>query len=110
MPEVPSGSYEGVIDKGTLDAILCGTSSSRSSMMMLLECCRVLGPMGALMVITYGDPSARLQYLNQEVFGWSVEVGAPAGHRSCLLPGVCIALTGSKWKPCAAVDVYTCHQ
>jgi hypothetical protein len=89
---VASGSYDGLVDKGTLDAILCGAGSSRSSMMMLAECCRVLSPRGALMCITYGDPIARLQYLDKALYGWSVEVrGGDWGSGGSLVQCCCCA-------------------
>ena len=42
MPEYGDGSFPGgVLDKGTLDALLCGDSDEEESLQMLLECYRV---------------------------------------------------------------------
>lgn len=68
------GSYNGVIDKGTLDAILCGDTSVEFAHRMLRECDRVLGPGGVLVLVTYGDPASRLIYLEQPEYQWSVDV------------------------------------
>ncbi|GMH42413.1 hypothetical protein BSKO_10332 [Bryopsis sp. KO-2023] len=70
----PSQSFETVLDKGTLDAILCGETSVEDSANMLQECSRVLNSTGAYILITYGDPRSRLAYLAQPEFGWSVSV------------------------------------
>lgn len=40
MPELKDESFSGIIDKGTLDAILCGEQASLNSRDMLLECYR----------------------------------------------------------------------
>ena len=40
MPQVASESFDAVIDKGTLDAILCGTTSFDHVPNTLLECAR----------------------------------------------------------------------
>lgn len=48
---------------------------------MLYECKRVLAPGGAFMLVTYGDPSTRLGYL--EVFDWhSIQVSERVTARS----------------------------
>lgn len=40
MPQIPSEAFGAVIDKGTLDAILCGSSSFDHTTNTLLECHR----------------------------------------------------------------------
>ncbi|GFR49716.1 hypothetical protein Agub_g11870, partial [Astrephomene gubernaculifera] len=75
MPQFPDSSFDGVMDKGTLDAILCGERSGQHASAMIRECYRVLKPGASLMLVTYGDPSSRLPYL-AEVVGWDVTVYA----------------------------------
>ncbi|EFJ43782.1 hypothetical protein VOLCADRAFT_65458, partial [Volvox carteri f. nagariensis] len=75
MPEFTDCSFEGVIDKGTLDAILCGERGAQDATAMLAECFRVLKPGFAFMLVTYGDPASRLPYL-EEVVGWDIVVYA----------------------------------
>ncbi|GMH19608.1 hypothetical protein Nepgr_021449 [Nepenthes gracilis] len=58
-----TGSFEAVIDKGTLDSILCGNNSRQNAANMLEEIHRVLKDKGIYFLITYGAPSYRLHLL-----------------------------------------------
>lgn len=69
----PSDYFELIIDKGTLDAILCGMDSSKNALLTLDECHRVLKPGGLFFLITYGQPSARLPFLEKPRFKWTVK-------------------------------------
>jgi len=73
MPEFANGSFDAAVDKGTLDAILCGESSIANADKMLGEISRVLRPGGVFVVVTYGDPPTRLTYLEKPKYGWKVE-------------------------------------
>lgn len=73
MPEFADKSFDGVLDKGTLDAILCGEGSAVHAAAMVMEAFRVLKPCGVLMLVTYGDPLSRLPYLNK-IPDWDVSV------------------------------------
>jgi len=74
------GCFDAVVDKGTLDAILCGSDSNRNATAMLAEMHRLLAPAspslgrggGVLFVITYGQPSSRLPLLERKQFAWTV--------------------------------------
>jgi len=77
----PSSSFDCVLDKGTLDAILCGADSGKHASSMLSECQRVLRPGGCLLVITYGQPSSRLSYLEQRAYDWEVSYDTLGGTR-----------------------------
>ncbi|KAG2497480.1 hypothetical protein HYH03_004633 [Edaphochlamys debaryana] len=76
MPEFPDACFEGVLDKGTLDATLCGERSVPHATAMVAECFRVLKPGHPFVLITYGDPSSRLPYLGGEGLDWEVVVYA----------------------------------
>jgi len=81
--DVTKMSYENeyfgaVIDKGTLDAILCGEGSAQTSEKMLTEIARVLKPDGIFVCITYGQPSNRLHYLKKKKYNWSVNYNTVA--------------------------------
>ncbi|KAJ4779438.1 S-adenosyl-L-methionine-dependent methyltransferases superfamily protein [Rhynchospora pubera] len=65
-------SFESVVDKGTLDALMCGTDASQAASQMLGEVNRVLKQGGIYMLITYGAPSARVQYLKQAGLNWKL--------------------------------------
>jgi ubiquinone/menaquinone biosynthesis C-methylase UbiE len=74
-------SFDVLIDKGTLDAILCGAESARHATAMLTECARVMKGDGVLCIVTYGAPSSRLSYLEQTRYGWEVTYEMLGGTR-----------------------------
>ncbi|KAG8486419.1 hypothetical protein CXB51_019879 [Gossypium anomalum] len=59
-------------DLGTLDSLMCGTDAPISASRMLGEVSRLLKPGGTYMLITYGDPSARMPHLNRPAYGWNI--------------------------------------
>ncbi|XP_030532431.1 EEF1A lysine methyltransferase 4 isoform X2 [Rhodamnia argentea] len=72
MSLFPDESFDSVIDKGTLDSLMCGTDAPISAARMLGEVSRLLKAGGIYMLITYGDPSARMLHLNQSVYNWQI--------------------------------------
>ena len=68
------GSFDAVIDKGTLDSILCGDSSGPNAEQMLNEIYRVLSSMGVYICITYGFPENRESYFKNSVFEWDLTI------------------------------------
>ena len=66
MKEFQTGTFNTVLDKGTLDCILCGDCSVPNAAKMMAEVFRVLAPGGHYMVITYGDPEYRKKYLETQ--------------------------------------------
>merc|ERR1712187_596563 len=72
--ELPSGNFNVVIDKATLDSILCGEGSTHNAQKMLQEVSRVLQPNGVYIAISHGQPSYRLTYLQRQEFGWNVKI------------------------------------
>ena len=63
MKEIQTGSFNTVIDKGTLDSVLCGDNSVPNAQKMISEIFRVLVPGGHYICITYGDPEHRKKFL-----------------------------------------------
>ena len=60
--ELVAGSFDVVLDKGTLDALLCGGSSNekRDVTSRLLEgCARLLRPAGTCVIVSLGAPEVR---------------------------------------------------
>lgn len=72
MSFFPDESFDGVIDKGTLDSLMCGTDAPLSATQMLGEVSRLLKPGGIYMLITYGDPTVRMPHLNRPVYNWKI--------------------------------------
>lgn len=63
-------SFEAVIDKGTLDCILCGDSSNATQ--TLSEVHRVLTKTGVFLCVSYASPEYRMRHL--EKFDWQVTI------------------------------------
>jgi SAM-dependent methyltransferase len=72
MNDTPDGTYDVIIDKGTLDALLCGSESNKHQAALLLEIHRVLKRGGVFILITYGQTTSRLSYLERPKFSWDV--------------------------------------
>ncbi|KAF0898076.1 hypothetical protein E2562_001743 [Oryza meyeriana var. granulata] len=73
MAEFESGSFDAVIDKGTLDSIMCGQNSQENASKMLEEVNRIVKDRGVYILITYGDPSYRLRLL-KDLQLWTVKL------------------------------------
>jgi SAM-dependent methyltransferase len=62
---LPTASFDLILCKGALDAVLC--QSRAGALSMIRECARLLAPgHGILAVITSGNPDCRLEYLEHE--------------------------------------------
>uniref|UniRef100_A0A7S3K5J8 Methyltransferase type 11 domain-containing protein n=1 Tax=Aureoumbra lagunensis TaxID=44058 RepID=A0A7S3K5J8_9STRA len=70
--EFPDESFDAIIAKGVMDAILCGEGSTANVAKMCMEASRVLKPNGVLFIVSYGFPDNRLQYLDNEDYSWKV--------------------------------------
>ena len=66
MKEFSTGSFNSVIDKGTLDSVLCGDNSAPNAQKMISEVFRVLAPGGHYICITYGDQEHRKKHLETQ--------------------------------------------
>ncbi|CDJ56055.1 hypothetical protein, conserved [Eimeria maxima] len=67
-------AFDFVIDKGTLDCILCGEKSFENAHKALTHISQVLKPGGVYMMISYGLPVFRLNHLQKKELGWTVDV------------------------------------
>eukprot|EP00922_Rhytidocystis_sp_ex-Travisia-forbesii_P007128 GHVS01010404.1.p1 GENE.GHVS01010404.1~~GHVS01010404.1.p1 ORF type:complete len:227 (+),score=25.96 GHVS01010404.1:205-885(+) len=74
MPEIADEAYPVVIDKGTVDSVLCGEGSTSNVQKMLREISRVLQSGGVFICVSYGQPAYRLSYLQREELLWSVKI------------------------------------
>lgn len=90
MSFFPDESFDAVIDKGTLDSLMCGSDAPISAARMLGEVSRLLKPGGIYMLITYGDPKVRMPHLTRSIYSWKIVLYAiprpgfkkPAGSSS----------------------------
>lgn len=65
-------SFDCVIDKGTLDAMMCADDAPHGASKMLEEVTRLLTPHGIYLLITYGAPKERVPLLKQSGCSWSI--------------------------------------
>merc|ERR1711865_875498 len=66
------GAFEAVIDKGTMDSILCGEGSTKNVAVMCKHISRVLKPGGTYIVVSYGQPDYRLNYFDKPEYNWNL--------------------------------------
>eukprot|EP00920_Eleutheroschizon_duboscqi_P042273 GHVT01101097.1.p1 GENE.GHVT01101097.1~~GHVT01101097.1.p1 ORF type:complete len:244 (-),score=36.33 GHVT01101097.1:420-1151(-) len=74
MTPLDDASFDAAIDKGTMDSILCGEDSVENVKAMLGEVHRILKAGGLYIIISYGSPSSRLNYLQDSSYHWTVTV------------------------------------
>ena len=68
---VPARSFDAVVDKACLDAVLAaGPDGARRARRYLAECARLVKPGGVMLVLTHGTIEAREPMLRQA--GWDV--------------------------------------
>lgn len=72
--EFQPGEFDAVIDKGTLDSILCGDDSDLNAEKALMKISRVLKPGGVYICISYGQPQHREKLLKKSELGFDVTV------------------------------------
>jgi len=74
-----AASFDLILEKGTLDALLCESEEKLDVVhAMLDECFRVLRPSGCLLLVTHGNPSDRLSVLQRSSTPWTV-----TSHKVC---------------------------
>jgi SAM-dependent methyltransferase len=62
---LPEGSYDVIIDKALLDAIMCASMGEVNAKLYRIEADRLLKSDGLFIVITFGNPEIRLSLLEQ---------------------------------------------
>ena len=72
--DFPDDTFDVVMDKGTMDSILCGEGSTTNVGKMLAEVTRVLKPNGVFFMVSYSSPDNRLSYLENDDYHWKVVV------------------------------------
>ena len=69
-----NNTFDLIVDKSTIDAILCGDSSFVNVAIMINEVQRVLKVGGIYMIISYGHPENRVFHLERENLGFDLSV------------------------------------
>jgi len=67
LDDLDDGSFDLIVCKGALDAILCSDGSKANALQAVQECHRLLAPgHGIFFVVTNGNPDNRLEYLEHQ--------------------------------------------
>lgn len=69
-----SETFDFIVDKSTIDAILCGECSFINVAKMLREVDRVLKVGGVYMVISYGQPENRIFHFERDFLNFDVTI------------------------------------
>jgi hypothetical protein len=67
-------AYDVIIEKGLLDAMLCTPKAAEGVSAMMRAVAAGLAPGGAFVLISFGAPRDRLQWVQHAERGWSVDV------------------------------------
>ena len=76
--DFPDGVFDVVIDKATLDSVLCAEGSLILASKCLSEISRVLSPEGTFVCVSHAQPGNRLEVLEKPEYGWTVSVATVA--------------------------------
>lgn len=69
----PDNFFDVIIDKSTIDAILCGDNASVNTALLLKESQRVLKEDGGRYVaISYGTPDSRSYHFTRKFLSWKL--------------------------------------
>lgn len=68
-----SQTFDLIIDKSTIDALLCGDNSFLKVATMLNECQKVLKTGGYYVAISYGTPESREFHFQRDMLGWELQ-------------------------------------
>jgi SAM-dependent methyltransferase len=71
--DFPDASFDVVIDKGTIDSLLCGSNSFHNVYQMNRQISRVLKRGGKYISITYGQPDTRIDHFRRKRLHLDVE-------------------------------------
>ncbi|TNJ28508.1 Endothelin-converting enzyme 2 [Giardia muris] len=70
----PDAAFDVVIDKGTLDSLLCGENGKETSTKALEQIFRVLKPQGYYICVSYANPDMRMVFFTQDSLDWDIEI------------------------------------
>lgn len=99
-------TMDAVLDKGTLDSLLCGENSTANVSHTCAEVSRVLRPGGNFIIVSYGTPENRLSYLENDAYKWRVTVHTIA--KPAITGGAPVDADDEKRNPFHYL--YVCHK
>ena len=67
----PDSSFDLIINKGTMDSILCSDGALTNTKNMMKECSRLLKDHGSMIVVSHGKPDDRLLYFENDEQWWN---------------------------------------
>lgn len=71
--DYPAGSFEMVLDKSTIDTLMCSDNPITNVASMIDEAYRVLVPGGVYFVLSYASPATRLEHFTRQHVNWEIE-------------------------------------
>jgi ubiquinone/menaquinone biosynthesis C-methylase UbiE len=72
--DFPDCVFDAVLDKATIDSILCAEGALPLASKCLGEISRVLQAKGVFACISHGHPNTRMSILDRPEYGWTVSV------------------------------------
>ena len=72
--QLPAASYDVVIDKGLLDAMLCTPNAREGVGAMLSAVAGALSPGGVFVLVSFGPPADRLKWVEPAARGWGCDI------------------------------------
>lgn len=93
-------AFDLIVDKGTLDSVVCGTDVKKAVSEYLTGLSRVLRSGGLLLVMSYGRPDDRQFYLEEDRYDWTVEAKTiPKPKLKNLQEGISEDFTAADYSP-----------
>ena len=71
--DLADNTFDLIIDKGTVDSLLCGSNSFHNVYQMNKQMSRVLHKGGRVVTITYGQPDTRIDHFRRKKLHLEVE-------------------------------------
>mmetsp|Transcript_57311 Transcript_57311/g.166323 ORF Transcript_57311/g.166323 Transcript_57311/m.166323 type:complete len:269 (-) Transcript_57311:73-879(-) len=71
---LPPASFDLVVEKSTLDALLCTDDHAQAVVGLLREAARLVRPAGVFLSVSMHGPHVLSRWLRQPAFGWQVRV------------------------------------
>uniref|UniRef100_A0A7S2TWQ3 Methyltransferase type 11 domain-containing protein n=1 Tax=Lotharella oceanica TaxID=641309 RepID=A0A7S2TWQ3_9EUKA len=98
-------TFDFIIEKGTMDALVCNSETGPTLTRILAEAHRVLRIGGTLVVITYGNPDSRMALFKDANCPWRIKVRRVPYSPSALLIRTLRAMLNGKPLRCVSPEM-----